>query len=425
MSTFKGTSRRISRAGIRLENMDGGGTDVEINIDADEQHGDGADAAMLEMQDAVGESNDNDASVDELENTVTALESLLETAEASQETGGLDPVAAELLQKAVENETAPLGTPAEEVVPALENFSSASGRRQATVMACEGIKEWIDKVWAKIQEMIQKGRDLMKKAYIAVKQAVQRLEQRVKGLKTDLGNRNFSLPKAGNVELGDDTWVVGQNDVKKLKDFVNSVLGTYATAAISHAKAVASALSSGDAKKVVEEGGKEGGGAAGKDEKKEEFTVPKDLQASFTAVAGATGLPGGRQAVVGGDTISIQVDAKLQSGKHIAKPLAEAELSAILGALEEVAKQVVAFEKNFQEKDRAEEGVLKAGKEFAKKAKDNNKGDDSEVRLALNTARDAARLLNQPIKDTLSYSATAINGICGFVAANLKMYDKK
>lgn len=416
------TSRRPSAARFALENIDGADeTSTEIDIDADEQHGDGADAALLDMQGAVGESDDNDAAVDELENTVAALESLLETAEASQETGGLDPVAAELLQKAVDNETAPLGTPAEEVVPALENFQSPGGRRQATVMACEGIKDWIDKVWAKIQEMIQKGRELMKKAWVFVKQSVQRLEQRVASLKADAAKRNGSMPKAGNYE-GDSTWKVDAAGVKRLGDFVNDVLGTYATGAIAHANAVASALSAGDAAKAAAEGGEKPAEGA---EAKEEFVIPKGLSATVQKVTGAANLPGGRKAVLAGDTIVIKTAGGGDSGKSASKPASLSDIEAILSGLEAIAKQVVGFEKNFQAKDAAESNVLKAGSSFASKVKSNEKASDPEARAALNTAKNAARLLNQPIKDTLGYAATAINGICGFVAGNLKMYDKK
>lgn len=424
--------RRVSGAGFVLENLEGGNVEqVGLDIDADEQHGDGADAALLEMQEATSAAAANDGAVDELENTVAALESLLETAEASQETGGLDPVAAELLQKAVENETAPLGTPAEDVaIPALENFRSASSRRQATVMACEGIKEWIDKFWAKIKELIQKGRDLAKKAYIAVKQAVQGLERRVKGLKEDHAKRNFSLPKAGNVSV-DTSWDPAK--VGEAVGFVDAVLNEYSKAAIEHAKAIASGLGAGDAEKVKKEAGKEGeSGDAKGEEKKEEFKIPPRIESAAAKILkfeGAHGLPGGRAVISTGDTISIRTaNAKAmdtQGNKAETKPLSGDEIGSLLTALEGLAKQVVAYEKNFQEKDRAEETVTKAGDEFAKKIKSNDKGSDGDARAALNAARDAARLLNQPIKDTLSYAATAINAYCNVAAASLKMYDKK
>jgi hypothetical protein len=406
---------------MALENLDGlDNDDNALDIDNDEQHGDGADAALLDMQDTATDASANDVAVDELENTVAALESLLETAEASQEAGGLDPVAAELLQKAVENETAPLGTPAEEIVPALENFTSPSSRRQSTVMACEGIKEWIDKAWAKIKELIQKGRDLAKKLFIQVKQAIQGLERRVKGLKADAANRNGSMPKSGNVELGSDAFT-GEGDAAKLNQLLKAILTDYAGAAIGHAKAVASALSAGDAAKVNKEAGAEGGAEG---ESKEEFTIPPAMKAPIQKLDGFKMLPGGRSIRNAGDTLAIHAD-KSGSKKYIGKALGLDKINEILTQLEEAAKTVTGFEKNFQEKDRAEEAVIKAGDEFAKKAKSNDKASDPEARAAINAAKDAARLLNQPIKDVLSYSATAINGIAAFVAANLKQYDKK
>jgi len=410
-------NRRPSIGGMVLENLEGADqTAAEIDIDTDSQHGDGADLALLELKDVQNEEASNEAAQNDLENTVAALESLLETAEAAQETGGLDPVAADLLQKAVENETAPLGTPAEEVVPALENFTSPSNRRQATVMACEGIKEWIDKVWAKIKDLIQKGRDLAKKAYIAAKQFIQRIEPRVKGLQQDLANRNFSMPKAGNVSASGE-WALGEVD--KLKQLSDAVLSKYVPAAIAHAKSVASALNAGDAAKAAE-------GEKDKEAVAPEFNVPKDLAAPAKVVLNLKNLPGGRILAPAGDTLTIRTaTAQSSGGSNGTKAASEAELSKVLETLLTVAKDVVAFEKNFTEKDRAEEEVVKAGDQFAKKAKANDKGDDADARAAVNAAKDAGRLLNQPTKDVLGYLVTAINGYCGVVASHLKAYDKK
>lgn len=412
---FRSTGGRMA-----LENIDGADqTAAEIDIDNDTQHGDGADQALVELQGVEGEVGQNDADIAELENTAVALESLLETAEASQETGGLDPVAAELLQKAVENETAPLGTPAEEVVPALENFTSASDRRRATVMACEGIGEWIDKVWAKIKELIQKGRDLAKKAYVAVKQFIQRIQPRIKALQQDLGQRNFSMPKAGNVKAAGN-WDFAE--VGKVEKLVNGVLVDYTKAAIAHANSIAAALNAGDAAKAAE-------GEDKKEEAAPEFKVPTDLARAVKAKLSTDlfqGLPGGRVLAGAGDTLTIRSKNATESGgSSDTKPVGEAVLKGVLDTLEKVAAEVVGYEKNFQEKDRAQEGVIKAGDAFAKKAKANDKANDGDARKAVNAAKDAGRLLDQPAKDVLSYAVQAINGYCGVVAAHLKHYDKK
>lgn len=415
MSRTSFGNRRPSRGFMAIESLEGADqTAAEIDIDTDSQHGDGADAALLDLKDTNTEVAENDGAVDELENTVAALESLLETAEAAQETGGLDPVAADLLQKAVENETAPLGTPAEEIVPALENFSSPSSRRQATVMACESIKEWIDKVWAKIKELIQKGRDLAKKAYIAVKQFIQRIQPRIKALQEDAAKRNFSMPKSGNVtDKGE--WAL--SEVDKLKTLGDTVLDSYTKAAIAHAKSIASALSAGDEVKAAEEG---------KTEEKAEFSVPANLDKPVKLIAAIKDLPGGREFVAAGDTMTIRTkQGGSTGGSNAASAANEQQITSALTTLAAVAKQVVDFEKNFQEKDRAQEEVIKAGDAFAKKAKANDKGDDAAARAAVNAAKNAGRLLDQPAKDTLNYLVTAINGYCSTIAAHLKHYDKK
>ena len=406
---------RSTRGRMAIESIEGADqTAAEIDIDTDSQHGDGADAALLDLKDVNTEVAENDGAVDELENTVAALESLLETAEAAQETGGLDPVAADLLQKAVENETAPLGTPAEEVVPALENFTSPSSRRQATVMACEGIKDWIDKVWAKIKELIQKGRDLAKKAYVAVKQFIQRIEPRIKALQEDAGKRNFSMPKSGNVSDKGE-WAL--SEVGKLQQLSDAVLDSYTKAAIAHANSIASALSAGDEAKAAEEG---------KTEEKAEFSVPSNLEAPAKVLLAIKNLPGNREFVPAGDTMTIRTKQGGSTGGSSAASAAnEQTITSALTTLATVAKAVVGYEKNFQEKDRAQEGVIKAGDAFAKKAKANDKGDDAAARAAINAAKNAGRLLDQPAKDTLSYLVTAINGYCTTIAAHLKHYDKK
>lgn len=417
---------RFHSTPARMALLSSEGTEVELTgLDIDQQHGDGADAALLDMQGTNAEVQANDSAIAELENTTMALESLLESAEASVETGGLDPLSAEILTKAVNNETAPLGTPADEVVPALESFKSSTDRREATKMACESIKDWIEKVWAKIKEYIQKGRDLAKSLYVKVKQAIQGLNRRVKGLKDDLEKRDEKAVKPGQVEIADGLWAVTSAQAGELATSMGSVFKEYTTKAISHAEAVAAALSANDAPKAAAEGGTEEEKKA-KEEKKE-FVVPKALENVSHSLA-KRDLPGRRffagEAI--GFSIQEKTDASNSVKKYTAKPLAHSELTAILTALEGLAKEVTDFERNFEAKDRAEQKVMDAGTKFAKEAKkEAGKGTEADVRAAVNNAKEAAILLDKPIKSALSYSATAINGICGFVSAHIKMYDKK
>lgn len=420
--------RNINFGGMAL--LDAEGAIVEDGgLDIDQQHGDGADAALLEVQDTNAEVVANDAAVGELENTAMALESLLESAENSIETGGLDPLSAEILTKAVNNETAPLGTDAEEVVPALESFRSSTDRRQATVMAVESVKGWIEKVWAKIKELIAKGRDLAKKLYIKVKQAVQGLERRVAGLKKDLEGRNGAARKPGQVEFADGSWVVSKDDVSKLKDTVDATLGTYTDSAIKNAEDIAAALSAGDEKKAADTAGTdaEGEKAKAEAEKKKDFVVPTGLKQAVAKLPKAGTLLPGRRTIFG-ETLGFSVQVKelgAQVSKATESPKSLEELKAILEILETIAKDVTSFEKSFQKRDAAIEKVLAAGDKFSKEAKKAEQKDEGDVRAAVNAAKEAGILLDRPIRSVLSYSVTAINGLCGYVTAHLKMYDKK
>lgn len=425
-------TRNRSIAGMALLSLEADDVVADGGLDIDQQHGDGADAALLEVQEATTEVESNDAAIGELENTAVALESLLESAEDSIETGGLDPLSAEILTKAVNNETAPLGTDAEEVVPALESFSSSTGRRQATVMAVEGIKDWIEKVWAKIKEFIAKGRDLAKKLYIKVRQAVQGLERRVAGLKKELEGRNEAAKKPGQVELANGDWEVAKNDVDTIDTVISGILGTYTTEAIALAERVASALAAGDEKKAAEAAGTDAEGEAKKEAaaKKEEFVVPEGLSgAARTIRAAATGknLAGGYY--LSNETLGFSIVRKTAKGnavsKYTAAPMSHADIKAILDVLEKIAKQVVEYERAFQKRDEAARKVTEAGDKFAKAAKTADKKNEGDVREAINAAKEAAQLLDRPIRSALSYSATAINGVCSFLAAHIKHYDKK
>lgn len=421
--------KSFNRTPATMAMLSEAGDSVTVDgLDVEQQHGDGADAALLDLQDTQGELNTNDAAVAELENTTIALESLLESAEASVEVGGLDPLSAEILTKAVNNETAPLGTDGSEVVPALESFKSSTDRRQATLMAVESIKGWIEKVWAKIKEYIAKGRDLAKKLYIKVKQAVQGLQRRVAGLKKELEGRNESAKKPGQVELADGRWTAKAEDLAALKDAVSSVLGEYTNKAVANAEAIAAALSAGNEKKAAEAAGTDAEGEKKKEEAaaKKEFVVPAALEQVTHSLA-KKDLPGNR--FFSKEALGFSIQEKTQAGNAVKKataaPMSFADMKAALDTLDTVAKEVVEFEKSFNKRDEAARKVTEAGDKFSKEAAKADKKDEGDVRAAINAAKEAAMLLDRPIRSTLSYAATAINGVCGVVSQHIKMYDKK
>lgn len=410
--TFQTRGHRTSRVSMVTEGIDGENIDGDVDV----LNGDGAESALLEMQDDNNDAAGAEAHADELENSAISLENLVSVAEQSLDADGLDEGAAQLLQTAVENELAPLAgsVPVDEVIPAMENFASPSSRRESTVMALEAIGEQAKKLWAKIREMIQKVKDFFKKMWISAKQAVQGLQRRVKALEQEHAGRNFSMAKAGTVSMKDGRWAVAAADMDKVVRAVEAVLVDYNNEAVKYAGAVATSLNAG---KPL---GADGTAEAGK--KANHVKVPK-LE-SFL----------GDAAWIGGQALTANPDGsgyvlRTSSGgtskEYSQKALSGPDLKTIIDGLSKLAGIVVNYEKGFQAKDRAEDGVLKAGDAFAKKAKDGDDAAKEGGRAAFNSTRDAANALNHPTREVIKYATQVLSGVGAFVAANLKQYDKK
>lgn len=399
---------RTSLGGLALiqENLTGEAIPAEEVIDLDNVSGDGADAALLGFQEAASEEAANEATIGDLENSAISLESLLEQVEPTLETGGLDPVAAQLLTTAVENETAPLNTPASEVVPALENFNSAAGRVRYTQVTCESLRETIAKIWAKIKEYIQKGRELAKKTIVAAKQAFVGLDRRIASLEEAAKKANYSMPKSEQIELSSDTWVATAPMLKKTKEMIADILKEEPTVLIGNAGKVASGLRSGDAAKIAEA-----------------------AQAGLDAVkrtGNASGLVGGRSLVTrDGGTPVINITEN-KAGAYKGAVLKEAEAKAIIAELKEISAMVVAYEKNFLALDKAKDDLSKAGDEFSKKQKDDDAtgANAAQTRQVLNHVRELTDRFDQPAKDVVKYAVALVKGVSDYVAANLKAYDR-
>lgn len=408
--TYPTRGHRTSRVSMVTEGIDGDNIDGDVDV----LNGDGAEAALLEMQDDNTDAAGAEAHADELENSAISLENLISVAEQSLDADGLDEGAAQLLQTAVENELAPLAgsVPVDEVIPAMENFASPSSRRESTVMALEAIGEQAKKLWAKIREMIQKVKDFFKKMWVSAKQAVQGLQRRVKALEQEHAGRNFSMAKAGNVSLKDGRWALPASDMDKVVRAVEAVLVDYNNEAVKYANAVASSLNAG---KPLAADGEAGAG-------KNKVKVAK-----LESFLGDAGWIGGQvlHANPDGSGYTLRTHTGGPSKEYNQKALSGPDLKTIIDGLSKLAGIVVNYEKGFQAKDRAEEGVLKAGDAFAKKAKDGDDGAKEGGRAAFNSTRDAANALNHPTREVIKYATQVLSGVGAFVAANLKQYDKK
>ena len=104
-----------------------------------------AEADLVEATDISADVEAGAAEIDQASADADTLERIADTAEAAEAEGGLDPVAAEIAEVAVESIYARLGVQRSSY-PALESFSGKTGRKRATQLAIEDIKETVKKV---------------------------------------------------------------------------------------------------------------------------------------------------------------------------------------------------------------------------------------------------------------------------------------
>ena len=111
----------------------------------DESGADSAEADIVEATDISADVEAGTAEVDQATADADTLERIADTAETAEAEGGLDPVAAEIAEIAVESIYTRLGV-VRNSYPALESFSGKTGRKRATQIAVEDIKETVKKI---------------------------------------------------------------------------------------------------------------------------------------------------------------------------------------------------------------------------------------------------------------------------------------
>lgn len=419
---------------IVLESADGN-EELNDDLDLDTASGDGADAALLELQTAASDIDDNDKVQGDLENTVVALESLLEGAQSSLETGGLDPVAADLLQRAVENETAPLGTPANEVVPALESFGAASGRREATVMACEAIMEWVKKTWEQIKALILRGRNLSKQMIIKVVQAVTGLQRRVSAVKKAADGIDANAQKSNTFELKNiaGLQVNGKVDVKanlpKVLAAAKAIFGRHSTEAVKYGEEVAAALE----------------GLDFSDSEKFKASAAKFSSIKRPAVPDAAGLMGGFTLTTGqggqhgegaageiarnllGQVVNFGARGANTAASVQAPVLSAADIKTVAGELDALAKEVLSYQRTFEKQDAVKGRVIAAGDKIVSKAQKADLDGESQAiaRVLFQVAKSVPATFQNPDEAFAKYATNLIGQVCNYLQANIAQYSKK
>jgi len=212
--------------------MEDDAPEVEINIDQ------GVPAEVEAQAAEVAEdAQDVQQEVQSMEDAVADAETLdmiADTAESSVEEGeGMDPVAAEIAEVAVESIYARLGVE-RKAIPSLESFGSAGSRKSATRIAIEDWKDTVKKVWEAVKKFFVNLYEKIKAFFLNVvntfrslEKAAKSMKARVDGLKGEAKEKTIkdkSLAKGlGRGETGTVTAAKASETVKIMNQAVKEL----------------------------------------------------------------------------------------------------------------------------------------------------------------------------------------------------------
>ena len=105
--------------------------------------------------------------------------------------------------------------------PALESFSGKTGRKRATQIAVEDIKETVKKIWAAVVVAFQKMVDFVKNFFAKIFDANRKLLSRINALEKQ--TRNLKLQPGGKVKA---SGVISQTDAKTKEEALKAIEAT-------------------------------------------------------------------------------------------------------------------------------------------------------------------------------------------------------
>ncbi len=128
---------------------------VEVNVD-DGVPGE-VERDVAEVSDAADEVQGDVEALEDAIDSAEDIEAIADAAEQSVEEGeGLDPVAAEIAEVAVESIYRRLGVPSHvRAMPSMESFGSKTSRKTATRVAVEGMMDKVKEIWKKVVEFFK------------------------------------------------------------------------------------------------------------------------------------------------------------------------------------------------------------------------------------------------------------------------------
>ena len=325
-----------------MENIDGAGATDEVIPAADS-----AETSLLETAEAGAEVTGTLDDIESATGDADSLSAIADTMEATEETGGLDPVAAQVAEVAVESICARLGVQRRRPY-AMESFGDKNRRVGATRYAVEEIKDVLKRVWDAIVAAFGKVKEFLKNFFKALFDSNEKLAQRADALVNKATNVK-GTPKEKEIAAGGFGKALSHGGVFKKTAVISEIAGmpAWLTSAASTSTNDASSDGLGSSLKTLIADAKAF----------DSWQLPAYKQDGFKKVAGGEGGTStyvGKE-MLGGRAFRVQANDKALKGAE-----AFAALSAFKCELGSVEK-VKAFEGDKVEALNAEEIVKVAG----------------------------------------------------------------
>lgn len=138
---------------------------------------------VAELNDSAADGESHQAATDEAEDTAAALEAFAVALRGAQANGGLNEHGAAVLQIGLEHMLGRVGIDIADLhTPALESYGTTSGRVQSGKLALEAVNETVARIWKAIKDAIVRAYEWVKKYWLQVFGAAEKLKARAKKL---------------------------------------------------------------------------------------------------------------------------------------------------------------------------------------------------------------------------------------------------
>ena len=183
---------------------------------------DSAETSLLETAEAGAEVTGTLDDIESAQADGDSLGAIAETMEATEETGGLDPVAAQVAEVAVESICARLGVQRRKY--AMESFGAKDKRVAATRYAVEEIKDVLKRIWDAIVAAFGKVKDFLVNFFKALFDSNEKLAQRADALANKATNVK-GTPKEKEIAAGGFGKALSYGGVFKKAAVISEIAG--------------------------------------------------------------------------------------------------------------------------------------------------------------------------------------------------------